>query len=59
MRNFRLHLGRIQNSSEVPGTHMWVISELVPVLCIGDHQDGMRYGATMRTCGPILILSPG
>ena len=58
VRNVGLHLGRILNSSEVPDTHMWVISELVPVHCIGDHQDGMRYGATMPTCGPILILSP-
>ena len=58
VRNVRLHLGRIPNSSEVPDTHMWAISELVPVLCIGDHQDGMRYGATMPTCGPILILFP-
>ena len=58
VRNVGLHLGRILNSSEVPDTHMWVISALVPVLCNGDHQDIMRYGATMPTCGPILILSP-
>ena len=58
VRNVGLHLGRILNSSEVLDTHMWVISALVPVLCIGDHQGGMRYGATMPTCGPILILSP-
>ena len=57
VQNVRLHLGHILNSSEVPDTHMWVISKLVPVYCIGDHQDGMRYGATMPTCGPILILS--
>ena len=42
VRNVGLHLGRILNSSEVPDTHMWVISALVPVLCIGDHRDGMR-----------------
>ena len=58
LRNVGLHLGRILNSSEVPDTQMRFISALVPVLCIVDHQDGMRYGATMPTCGPIQILSP-
>ena len=58
VRNVGLHLGRILNSSEVPDTHMWAISAFIPVLSIGDPRDGMSFGATMPTCGPLLILSP-
>ena len=35
VRNVGLHLGRILNSSEVPDTHMWVISGFVPCFALG------------------------
>ena len=38
--------------------HMWAISDSVPVLSIGDPRDGRGQVATVRTCGPFLILSP-
>ena len=58
VRNVGLQLGRILNNLEVPDTHMWAISAFVPVLSIADPRDGMGQGATVPTCGPLLILSP-